>query len=131
MRHHPEAARRERQEERRLDDMPPRQREHSIDRDGSAGFDERDDVVEKTADPPLVNGEQKLFLARKIKIDGPLRESRVVGDFGAARDALRRMEEYALGPVEDRVVAFPLVFGLDGALANDHDVPCLLRSTRK
>ena len=103
--------------------MLPRQREHRIDRHGSAGFDERDDVVEKAADPPLVNGEQQLFLARKIKIDGPLRESRVVGDFGDARDALGRMEEYALGRVEDRVVAFPLVFGLDGALANDHDVP--------
>ena len=35
-------------------------------------------------------------------------------------DAVGRAQQQALGGVEDRVVALLLVFGLDGALANDH-----------
>ena len=74
----------------------------------------------KPSMPPLVHCEQQFFLARKIEIDGSLRETRLVGDFGDARHALRRAQQDPLRGVEDGVVTLALVFGLNRALANYH-----------
>ena len=73
----------------------------------------------------VVDGEQKLFLAGEVKIDGALGNAGLGGHFVNAGNPLRVGQEEPLGRIKDVVPAFFLVFSMYGAgfdvhgLAND------------
>jgi hypothetical protein len=120
LRHETEAAGRKRKEQRRLDDVLVRQREHVLDAHGLVAGKARDQRLEKAVDVALVHGEQELLLAREVEVDRSLGETRLVGDVRHVGDAVGRAREEARRRVENGVVPLLLVFGLDGPLANDH-----------
>ena len=80
-----------------------------------------DHAAEEAVDVALVDGEQELFLAREVEIDGALGEAGFVGDLGDVGDPVGRAQQQPRSGIENRVMPFLLVFGLDGALADDHE----------
>ena len=120
--HQAEHARRERQEQRRLDHVLVREREDARDVDAALAVEHRDQRAEEALHVALVQREQEFLLAREVEVDGALRESRLVGDLGDARNALGRAQQEPLCRVEQRLVALFLVFGLDGPLPDCHDI---------
>ena len=86
----------------------------------SRSLEKRVDGAEVAVDAALVHREQKILLAAEIEVDRAFGEPRFLRDVGNARGVFRRAQQQRFGGVEDRVVAFPLVVGLNGALADDH-----------
>ena len=92
MSHEAETARRQREEERRLDHVFVREREHVADRGRTVARESFVQRSEEAVDVAFVHREQQLFLARKIEVDGTFGEARFVRDLGDIRDPVRRAQ---------------------------------------
>ena len=121
--HHAEAHAGKRQVAGRSHHVLQRDGEHVVDGDPLGIFQPVDQDIEEAGAVALVQREQQLFLAGKIKVDRALGEPGKIGDFGDVREAIRKADEKPLGRVENRVAPLFLVLGLNGPLPDDHTTP--------